>query len=143
MENQIKALKKSAVSTLIALVNKESEGRFNNTAEDLRSVIEDGIDELISRITYDETAWGNVKDRYLYDIYLQMRESEGTLTEFDLVRPGLTAGLFSDSAEYHKHCVRVGENRANAALAVKTCSKCGETKAASKFSKKGGSACFS
>lgn len=139
--NKEAALRESLISTMIAYKRIQL-GEFD-TGGDIRATIGEKLDELADELVADETSWPYVKDRYLYDVYLQMREEEGTITEYDKVRPGLTMGLFSTSAEYHKHCVRVGDSReTHKHTGSKTCNECGCTKPAHKFPHRGGAICF-
>lgn len=139
-EFQIKAQVESIISSIIVCACAAKQIELDKSDGDLRSRIRSEVEDLIDALDEDKTAWPKVKDRYLYDIYLRMREEEGTVTEFDYRRPGLTHAAFSEDSEYHKHCVRVSEYRAGN-HDTKTCTQCGMSKATHKFSKKGGSIC--
>lgn len=91
----------------------------------------------------DHTGWENKPMPGMYDVYLELREAEGTLTGADLVRGGMVASDFTSGAEFVKHNARIHAHRKNpqTEFSMKTCSACGKTKDRSQFPKKGGSKC--
>jgi hypothetical protein len=145
--NQINAMTQSMVSTFIILFNATHDDKLDKKSPEDRRTVEKAIKDALESIAIDTDSWSYVKGRFLYDIYLNWRESEGTLTEFDLIRPGLTIGLFSDVESYQEHCIRVGESRGKlssdliAGTATKVCSECGQEKPVSKFRRNGGAKC--
>ncbi len=76
--------------------------------------MEDALDAILGSVTADRTCWPYVKDKFLYDVYLDWRKEEGTITEIDLVRTGITMAMFSSGDAYNQHCIRVGEARKTA-----------------------------
>ena len=141
-ENQTKALLASVVSMAIAyrnLIGKPA------TDPDERVALRVRIEALLGEETPnpDPSCWALMKSRMLYDVFLEMREEEGTITPTDLARPGIVRGLFSDEEAYLKHALRVSESRRKGAVAAeeKECSACGKTKHRSKFKKGRGTVC--
>lgn len=139
-EHTIKSMRASAVS-MLARLKVEMDGNKQNYAE-YRLQIEAAIDEFLDTVRVDQTSWSYFKGKMFYDIYLLQREEEGTLSELDMVRPGLKSVDFADPVEFHKHCVRVGETRQAPELGPpKVCTACGEEKPANKFKHRGGAKC--
>jgi formylmethanofuran dehydrogenase subunit E len=137
----VSAMLESIVSSVIAYTNTTKGLDIDKNSADVRGRIRAEVEAIVDELEDDPTCWPKVKDKYLYDVYLQMREEEGTVTHYDYHRSGLTAGLFAEESEYYKHCVRVSEYRAKNATGDKVCSQCGTTKPTHKFGKKGGSIC--
>jgi hypothetical protein len=132
----------SIISSFIALAVTRSGTQFNKADPDLREQVEIALEDAMDAMKIDETAWPQVKTKYLYDVYLQIRKDEGTLTDLDLTRTGLNPGLFSTTDEWNAHRARVSERLSqDGADYDKTCSACGQTKHISKFKKNGGSKC--
>lgn len=104
---------------------------------DLRDLLEEAIASTIENYTPDETEWAFVKDQYLYDVYLQVREAEGTITSHDLSRKGLSRAHFSSDEDWHAHSART--TASNIKQAEKTCRDCGIKQPASAF--KSGAIC--
>lgn len=145
-DHQVKATLQALVSYGIAFFNMTQDVKLDKASPDDRRIIETAIKGAIDSLVIDKDSWPYVKGRFLYDIYLDWRESEKTLTEYDLIRPGLTIGMFSDAGAYQEHCVRVGESRGKkqpdtAKSITKVCSECGQEKSVSKFRRNGGSKC--
>lgn len=142
MTHQQKAQLESLISSTITLAAQITGGEFNSTDQDVREQCREMLLSFIDEFEVDETSWNYVKDRYFYDVYLQMRADAGTLTHTDETRTGLNAANFSDTAEYHRHHLRIAEARKeNDSGATKTCTSCGQTKPISKFKRKGGATC--
>ena len=134
----------SAVSGIINIANSAVPGlEYSKSSEDNRAVVREKLESLVFSLQTDETSWENVKTKYLYDIYLEMRKAEGTITNFDMVRPKLVMAQFSNSDEYHLHCLRMSDFKTEnpSDLSTKTCSKCGKEKDIKKFKHRGGSVC--
>jgi hypothetical protein len=137
-----KAQWESLISSFIMVVAADTGTEFDKNDPDVRGQVKRMLDDAKDAMQIDETAWPQVKTKYLYDVYLQMRTEEGTVTQTDLTRAGLSPGLFSTTDEWHRHCARVIEGQSQDGLdSVKTCSACGQTKHVSKFKKHGGSRC--
>jgi translation initiation factor 2 beta subunit (eIF-2beta)/eIF-5 len=141
------AQRASIISSIIAYFNAVSEGSINSGDIDERAQVGEMLDQMINEIEPDKTSWGKTDGTMLYDVYLQMREAEGTITDTDLVRSGLTSALFADAAEYYKHCQRISNHRAQTTVEeseygkTKVCASCGEEKPVSKFKRRGGAKC--
>lgn len=108
-------------------------------------MVEDALTNLIDSFGKDSTCWGRMRSGMLYDVYLDMRTEEKTITETDLTRPGLTIGMFSSNMEFHEHCMRVSESRNKTAEqetgVYKLCTGCGKSLPRHKFRKQGGTKC--
>lgn len=142
LTHQQKAQLESLISSAITLAAQITGGEFNSTDQDVREQFRETLLDWMESFETDETSWSHVKDRYFYDVYLQMRTEAGTLTRTDETRSGLNTTQFSDNAEYHRHCIRVAEARKEKdGGATKICSSCGQTKPISRFKRKGGAVC--
>jgi hypothetical protein len=113
-----------------------------------RSAVEERItvlySGLIKEFIEDENSWERRPMPGKYDVYLEIRKAEGTLSEYDLTRRGLVIEDFTDGIEFNKHNMRVAQSRikSESDLAhAKECSVCGQIKDRSRFPKSGGSKC--
>ena len=108
-------------------------------------MVEDSIAALIESFSKDDTCWGRMRSGMLYDVYLDMRVEEKTITDTDLTRPGLTIGMFSSNMEFHEHCMRVSERRnkevGQEVGVYKQCTGCGKSLPRNKFRRSGGTKC--
>lgn len=145
-DHKIASLRASLVSSLLAYA--KATGTLPEEAPmnpDLSAEIGRGIDNLVSSLFLDETCWPRVKGTMLYDIYLEMREAEGTITDFDRVRPGLKPLEFASTTAYHEHQLRAAKHSLEISggrdETQKTCSSCGNTKSISCFRKGSGAVC--
>lgn len=140
-EDQTRALRESIISSIIIYSSQMKRVETKKNDPDARSQVGSMLDGLVEEIDLDETSWTYAKDRMLYDVYLQMRKEEGTLTDLDSVRPGLNIAQFSDRIQYHEHMNRVAIYNKSHINDGKVCSICNVRKDKSKFKKKGGSVC--
>lgn len=139
-QQKIRAMIESMVSVFISVHAHRYGNEIDKGDEDVRANVRCLIEEAIEKYKIDETCWNRIKGTMLYDVYLDMRRNEGTITKFDLVRPGLTMGMFADANEYVLHAQRVS-NQSASGINNKICSRCGESKDMSKFKKRGGGVC--
>lgn len=143
LENQQKAQIRSIVSSIIAAANSINGAEMSVADQDLREQVEDKLMDLIDSLEKDLTSWPYVKEKYFYDVYLQMRKDTGSLTKTDEIRPGLSSVNFTESAEWHRHQLRIAEHKTTSTAGeVKECSICHLTLPKSKF-RKTGSVCNS
>jgi hypothetical protein len=144
MDAATKAQWESAISTLIALANRTNETQIDKMDPDARYRMKEHLESVIEAYEPDFESWPFVKDRYLYDIYLQSRADAGTLTAHDEIRAGLKIAQFSDPLAYHEHQRRISEhNVAEDDGRTKVCSRCGRERPLSKFRFRGGAKCNS
>lgn len=142
MNKQQRAQLESMVSSAIALANSVNGTDHPTTNMELREIAKTEILAMLDLIQPDPTSWPFVKDKFFYDVYLLARADAGTLTELDQTRPGLNSSNFSEPLEWHRHSIRVAQNKEiQAAGDTKTCSVCGQEKSASKFRHQGGAVC--
>lgn len=138
--SQAKAQLESAVSTLISYmraahgVEVDVDGR-DSIRQQLMRVAED--------YNPDTTSWPYVKHKYLYDVYLQARQEEGSLTDSDMTRAGLTKANFTEEGAYFEHMARVSAARRSGDAELKKCNTCGFMKPLTSFKRKGGAKCNS
>ena len=137
-EHRIDSLRASAVGMLAAL-KAAIEGKPEAVAE-YRECFADNMDDILDLARSDPSGWANYKGKMFYDIYLLMREEEGTITEADRTRRGLKASQFADTKAYHEHCIRVSSLGPNDGP-PKVCVACGKEKPANKFKFRGGAKC--
>ena len=109
---------------------------------------QDLVDRAVSvTLEADDTDWAILSamdPKLLYDVYLELRESEGTVTEHDYVRRSLMSHHFSNELEWLKHQTRLAEDRAKGGSpGMKVCSQCGSLRFLSSFRAKGGAVCSS
>jgi hypothetical protein len=134
----------TAAITYFNSTHDEHEHLDMSDADDIK-MVEDTLRTAIDAVSKDNTCWGRMRGGMLYDVYLDMRADEKTITETDLTRPGLTIGMFSSNAEFHEHCMRVSEGRnkgvGQEADVYKLCTGCGKTLPRNKFRKQGGTKC--
>jgi hypothetical protein len=146
-KNAAAAQRASIISSIISYFNSINDSSINSGDIDERGQVAELLDQMIEEIEPDKTSWGKTAGAMLYDVYLQMREEEGTITATDMVRAGLTSAMFADQGEYYKHCQRISNHRAQAEVdeyqqgQTKVCSSCGEEKPVSKFKRRGGAKC--
>lgn len=137
-EHTIKSMRAAAIAMLAGYKCK-AEGS-NDPLNEYKAAFEENFDEILALAQPDLTGWAHYKGKMFYDIYLLMREEEGTITEADRTRRGLKAHEFADSVAYHEHCIRVSKHEPNDGP-PKVCSSCGQEKPANKFKKRGGAKC--
>ena len=141
-EGQLKAMKESIISSLLVYANATRGTELRKSDQDVRDQISEAVDDLVGGISVDESSWPYVRNQMLYDVYLAMREEEGTITSMDRHRSGLNVAMFSNRAEFNTHLARISEARvAGVAEEYKVCSSCEMEKPMSKFKKKGGAVC--
>ena len=140
------ALRASAISMCIAYLSSISDMPIDKDDKDVREIMGDVIDSAGGGILIDETSWSYVKDRMLYDIYLMSRKEEDTITDYDLIRPGITVAMFADPFEFNNHNKRVSDKKLRDhgpidESEIKVCRECGFAKPKSKYRKGGGAVC--
>lgn len=113
-----------------------------------RSAVEERVTTLyttlVKEFIEDESSWERRPMPGKYDVYLEIRTANGTVSEYDLTRRGLTIEDFTDGIEFNKHNMRVAQSRINVDSQLahsKECSICGQVKDRSRFPKSGGSKC--
>ena len=119
-----------------------------NKNELYQELYQDLVDRAVSiTLDADDTDWtilSALDPKLLYDVYLELRESEGTVTEHDYVRRSLMSQHFSNELEWLKHQTRLAEDRAKGGSpGMKVCSQCGSLRFLSSFRAKGGAVCSS
>lgn len=147
METQEKAVLESIVSMVLALHATLNKTTVDKGDKEKRSHFRDRIVTMLSDYRPDPHGWEAMKHVLPYDDYLVGRKVDGSLTSFDLVRPGLAKNQFSSEYAYYEHMHRVtGEKKGTETgepTALKRCSKCNEEKPATKFKHRGGAVCNS
>lgn len=143
-ENSLLAQKQSIISSIISYINAATESSIDKGDEDIRHRIGDIVNDIALNLRTDDGSWPFVSDKFLYDVYIEYRREEGTLTDYDLYRPGLKEAQFSSHVEYLKHARRVSNHvSAFGEVGSKTCTKCGKEKPRTSFRKNGGAVCNS
>lgn len=146
-EDQKEGLKQSAMSMFIAYFNATNDEQIDKRLPDDRAMVEAAFDLAVGSMVFDHDSWARSEKsrKMLYDIYLEMRTSEGTVTDIDLTRRGLTMAMFSSNKEYYEHMQRVSQAKAedlgDGTETLKVCTMCNRELPRSKFKKKGGSKC--
>lgn len=136
---QTKAQFESALSMLISCIKTRRPDI--NVDRDDRAAIGLQLESIIENYKPDESSWPYTCHAYYYDVYLQARRDEGTITPTDLTRLGLNKMEFSEEREYLAHMMRVSDARVQREGNFKECSECGAIKPLSSFKKSGGSKC--
>lgn len=145
-EKQLATMKRSIVSSTITYYNALTGETLSTADPDVRAEFASLLDMALDGVEVDQTCWSRVKEGLFYDNYLAKRTEEGTITDIDLIRPGLVSGQFSDSVAFSEHNLRMAVARQTTGPlqeGTKTCSACGEEKPASKFRRRGGAKCNS
>lgn len=112
--------------------------------DEINRMLRQMFDEMSKQYLEDDTSWENAPMSGSYDLYLEKRRKEGSITPYDLVRRGLTVHDFSDGSEFNAHNMRVSADKENSAAVtgqMKTCTMCGKEKPRTKFPRAGGSKC--
>jgi len=127
----------SACGTIKVMLGERSGDPAFAKGPDMGDVIAEAVAGVLASVRTDKTAWPHVKDKMKYDEYLEAREQRGTVSEYDLVRPGLSEKDFTTVFKYFSHYERVHNDRKSTAALTgrgeKQCTKCGEAKPISKF----------
>jgi len=140
----MKAMLESLISSMITYRRAITGVDLEKTDPDTREYVRALIVDCANHIKTDDSCWPQVKHRFLYDVYLAMREDSRQATSFDYIRPGLMISDFSDKEEYYKHRIRISnKQKEDADGRTKICAVCGEVKPESKFKFRGGATCNS
>lgn len=127
----------SACGTIKVLLGERSGDPRFAKGPDMEDVVAEAVAGILTSVRTDKTAWPFVKDKVRYDEYLEMREQRGTISDYDLVRPGLFEKDFTTVFKYFAHYERVHNDRKSTAALTgrgeKQCTKCGEAKPLNKF----------
>lgn len=108
-----------------------------------RTFFQTAILKAIEEYRPDKKGWEAMKQVMEYDDYLVGRQVDGTVTPYDLVRPGLLRNQFASEYSYYEHLARITKTDPRDLSAKKTCSACGDTKSATHFRHRGGAVCHS
>ena len=143
-ESEIKAQQESLVTSLISFYNKANESGLDPRDPEIRNKALVAIDEALKSLSEDDVSlkWSEACESMDYDVYLSIKKDDGSLTEYDLIRPGLQASQFCDPYEHSRHMARV-ENSRKSVPDMKQCRECGTVKLISRFAKAGGAVCNS
>ena len=134
-----KSLFMSSVGMMLAAM-EEVQGMSDTKKDpDLREKVTEALGEILQAVRPDPNSWTYVKHQISYSVYLSARRQSGTITEYDLIRPGLQQGNFDNQFEYFEHYDRIRKHEQAmqevGASGLKTCNKCGEAKPMSAYRK--------
>ena len=136
----------SAAANVLS-VGSEIRPSLAPSAKILRQEVAEMLLGKIDELQVDETEWENISandSKMLYDVYLEMREMEGTITPFDLVRPNILQHKFSTEFAYLQHRTRIAEAQLEGGgVGSKRCTQCNNMRPLSSFRKRGGAVCSS
>lgn len=139
--DKYKAMKESIISSVIIYVQGAKGVEIHKSDPDTREYVKTLVESMMEDVSIDESSWSYVGKHMLYDVYLKMREDEGTLTALDLRRPGLNLVQFTCRDAYNSHQKRLSDYKVDAKSGSKICSKCQVEKLATSFRRRGGTTC--
>ena len=136
-----KSLFMSSVGMMLAAM-EEVQGMSDTKKDpDLREKVTEALGEILQAVRPDANSWTYVKHQISYSVYLNARRQSGTITEYDLIRPGLLQGHFDNQFEYFEHYDRIRRHEQAmqeiGASGMKACNKCGVAKPQSAYRKGG------
>ena len=140
-----KALFNSALGTLMTCMEMVQGQSDTKKDPDLREKVTEALGNILMAVQPDPTSWTYVKHMISYSEYLRVRKQTGTITSYDMIRPGLTEVNFDNQFDYYEHYDRIRKHeekmQQSGTSNLKTCNKCGASKPETAFRR--GSTCNS
>lgn len=134
---KLQAMFPSTVGQVLTMLTMLAEINADETKHDLRDFVETRVCEILESVRPDRASWPYVKTQMTYSEYLRTRRDNGTISEYDLIRPGMIEAQFDSPQDYFDHYGRVleAEKRLQelGLTGMKTCSRCGSKKPEAAF----------